>query len=65
VVVPYLLTGSTDSKTLEPLASGVYRFTPCRLTRRDISRMHGVNERVSIENIEKAVGFFKTIIAGA
>ncbi len=62
VVVPYLLTGSTDSKSLEPLASGVYRFTPCRLTKKDITRMHGVNERVSTENIEKAVRFFKTVI---
>ena len=65
VVAPYLLTGSTDSKSLEPLASGVYRFTPCRLTKRDIARMHGVNERVSTENIEKAVGFFKTIMTNA
>jgi carboxypeptidase PM20D1 len=65
VVVPYLLTGSTDSKSLEPLASGVYRFTPCRLTKSDVARMHGVNERVSVENIEKAVSFFKTIIAKA
>ena len=65
VVVPYLLTGSTDSKSLEPLASGVYRFTPCRLTKKDIARMHGVNERVSTENIEKAVRFFKTVIAKA
>ena len=65
VAVPYLLTGSTDSRSLEPLASGVYRFTPCRLTRKDIARMHGVNERVSTENIETAVRFFKTVIAKA
>ena len=65
VAVPYLLTGSTDSRSLEPLASGVYRFTPCRLTKKDIARMHGVNERVSTENIEIAVKFFKTIMTKA
>jgi len=43
----------------------VYRFTPCRLTRKDIARMHGVNERASIEDIERAVRFFKSIIAKA
>lgn len=65
VVAPYLVMGGTDSKMLEPLASGVYRFTPCRLAQKDVARMHGVNERASIEDIEKAVGFFKTLIAGA
>jgi len=65
IVTPYLVMGGTDSKILEPLASGVYRFTPCRLTKKDIARMHGVNERASIEDIERAVRFFKSIIAKA
>ncbi len=65
VVTPYLVMGGTDSKILEPLASGVYRFTPCRLAKKDIARMHGVNERVSVEDIERAVKFFKSIIARA
>ncbi|OPZ64560.1 MAG: Succinyl-diaminopimelate desuccinylase [Firmicutes bacterium ADurb.Bin506] len=65
VTAPYLVTGATDSKALESLADGVYRFTPCRLSRADLNRMHSVNERVSIENIETAVQFFKTIILRA
>lgn len=65
IVTPYLVMGGTDSKILEPLASGVYRFTPCRLAKKDIARMHGVNERVSVEDIETAVKFFRSIIAKA
>ena len=60
-----LVMGGTDSKILEPLADGVYRFTPCRLSRADLKRMHSVNERVAVEGVDTAVAFFKTLISRA
>ncbi|MEA4883258.1 MAG: M20/M25/M40 family metallo-hydrolase [Clostridia bacterium] len=65
VVAPYLVMGATDSKGLEPIAEGVYRFVPVQITKKDLARMHGVNERVSIENIEKAVRFFRSVVVRA
>lgn len=65
LAVPYLVMGGTDSKILEPLADGVYRFTPCRLSRADLKRMHSVNERVAVEGVDTAVAFFKTLISRA
>ncbi len=65
LAVPYLVTGGTDAKMLEPLADGVYRFTPVRLARVDLARMHSVNERVSPESVDAAVRFFRTIIVRA
>jgi carboxypeptidase PM20D1 len=62
VIAPYLVVGGTDAKMLEPLAEGVYRFTPYRISKDELAGMHGVNERVSIENLEKAVRFYASLI---
>jgi carboxypeptidase PM20D1 len=65
VTTPYLVIGGTDAKALEPLAEGVYRFTPVQVGKDDLAGMHGVNERVSVDNLEKAVKFFAGIIMNA
>lgn len=65
IISPYLVIGGTDSKTLEPLAEGVYRFTPMQVCNEELAGMHGVNERVSLDNLEKAVRFFTSLIVNA
>lgn len=62
IVAPYLVTGGTDSKYLEPLAKDVYRFTPALLGKADLAAIHSSNERVSIENISRAVSFYRKVI---
>jgi carboxypeptidase PM20D1 len=60
-VVPYLLTGMTDSRWFARLAPGrVYRFGPIRAdrSRGDLARVHGVDERVREGDYLAAVRFF-------
>ena len=46
-VVPYLVTGMTDSRHYAEIAPGrVFRFSPIRVTMRDLDRVHGVDERI-------------------
>lgn len=64
-VAPWLLTGLTDSRYYSNLAKGrVYRFSPMFLNRtaQDIERIHGIDERVSVENVLQAVKFFLRLI---
>lgn len=55
---PYLVNGSTDSKYYRDLTEQIIRFTPLMLSKEDINSIHGVNEKVSLENLNRALGFY-------
>jgi len=61
-VLPYLVTATTDSRHYAAVSDTVYRFLPYVLTRDDIAGIHGVDEHVSIENIDRAVTFYRNWI---
>jgi carboxypeptidase PM20D1 len=65
VVAPYLLIAGTDARYLHPLSPSVYRFQPGRYTRVDVTLPHGVDERISVENLLAGVGFFVRLIENA
>ncbi|HSB03565.1 MAG TPA: M20/M25/M40 family metallo-hydrolase [Thermodesulfobacteriota bacterium] len=50
-VVPLLLPGATDSRYLRERGIISYDFCPFRLTEKDLMRVHGNNERISVENL--------------
>ncbi len=56
VMVPYLMPGGTDGRYLVAKGMKVYGFIPLLLTQekgRDaIRRVHGINERISVRNLE-------------
>ncbi|MFP4210716.1 MAG: M20/M25/M40 family metallo-hydrolase [Alkalispirochaeta sp.] len=61
-VLPYLVTATTDSRHYASVSDTVYRFLPYVLTREDIAGIHGVDEHVRLENIDRAVAFYRTWI---
>lgn len=58
VVLPILTPGTTDSRHYAYAAEEVFRFSPFRMNREDLSRLHGRNERISRLNCELAVRFY-------
>ena len=60
--IPALLIANTDSRYYEDMADGVYRFMPLVGTIQLAELIHGNNERISVENYEKALNFYKSII---
>ena len=50
-VVPLLLPGATDGRFLREKGVITYDFSPFRLTEGENMRMHGNNERISLENL--------------
>ena len=62
VVAPYLTIGGTDARNYAPLTKNIYRFTPIVADPSDLVRLHGTNERMSLENLEHAVQFFAQLI---
>lgn len=63
-VLPYLVMGGTDAKYWGPHSDKVFRFLAVPLGEGDVSRVHGVNERIAVADYAVAVGFFTTLITG-
>jgi len=61
-VTPLLVFGATDSRFFQAAAAQTYRFQPIVVTASDMETVHGVNERLSIANIERSVRFFDSFI---
>ncbi len=62
VVAPGLVVGATDSRHYAALTDNIYRFVPMRLGPTDIRRIHGTDERISVENYAQIVGFYVQLI---
>jgi carboxypeptidase PM20D1 len=59
---PMLAIGQTDSRHYRNVTANIYRFMPITLLQDDLARMHGLNERISIENYSRAIGFYYQLI---
>lgn len=66
LVAPGIMIGNTDTRHYWNLTKSIYRFAPT-IARgpEDLKRFHGVNERISVDNYEKAVNFFYHVIQNA
>lgn len=58
IVAPYLVMAGTDSRYYEEVAKDVYRFAPILLNKQELKGIHGTNERITLDNLEKCVSFF-------
>lgn len=55
VLTPGTMVANTDTKHYLDMCDAVYRFQPVRLSKSDISRFHGVDERISVDNFEQVI----------
>lgn len=65
VVAPYLVLGATDARHYAPLSDHVYRFSPMMLSQADLARIHGTNERLSVEGYGRLVAFYVRLVERA
>ena len=63
IVVPYLTPGGTDCKHFRPLGMVCYGHIPFELDDSEAERIHGVDERVSVENLERGLRVLLRIVA--
>jgi carboxypeptidase PM20D1 len=65
VVAPYLVPGGTDSRYYTSITPNVYRFTPIVADQTDLKRIHGTDERMSVENYGQVVQFYARLMQNA
>jgi carboxypeptidase PM20D1 len=65
VVAPYVVVAATDSRHFAGLTPNVFRFSPTRVAKMDMRRIHGIDERVSVDNMGEIVTFYTTLVRNA
>jgi carboxypeptidase PM20D1 len=62
VIVPFIVVGATDSRLFAPLTDAIVRFMPVMMTAQDLARIHGVDERISLENYGRMIAYYTNVI---
>lgn len=62
LVAPYMVQGGTDSKYFYKLSDAIYRFMRVKVDNELLSGMHGIDERIPVDDYIKGIQFFHEII---
>lgn len=61
-VAPYLLMFATDARHYQDVSDQLYHFSPVAFESKDISRMHGVDECISVAAMADMVKFYTRLM---
>jgi len=62
IIVPYLTSGGTDCKHFRPRGIVSYGHIPFELDDKELEGIHGVNERVSLENLDRGLRILMHVV---
>jgi carboxypeptidase PM20D1 len=62
VMTPAIMNGASDARHFQAIADAVYRFVPRLLGKNDLKRIHGTNERVSVDDLARSVQGYRMLI---
>jgi carboxypeptidase PM20D1 len=62
IVAPSLVLAASDSRHFAVLTRDVYRFVPLILKSEDMDRLHGINERIAVDNYLQIIKFYRQLI---
>ncbi|WP_353828019.1 M20/M25/M40 family metallo-hydrolase [Agromyces sp. SYSU T0242] len=62
ITAPYLMMAATDSRHFHRYAPAVYRFAPLAMSAAQRASIHGVDERVSIDSLERGERFHRALL---
>jgi len=62
LVAPYLVRGGTDAKYFYSVSDNVYRFAMIRVTPETVRFIHGIDERIPVEDYLLAIRFYYNLL---
>ena len=63
LVAPGLYIAGSDSIHFVDISEHVFRFSPIRARPEDLSRFHGTNERISLDNLADLIRFYHRLLS--
>jgi carboxypeptidase PM20D1 len=60
--LPFLMLATTDSRHYQKLSAQIFRFSPQKLNPGELSRIHGHDERISLENLKNCLAFYSRLL---
>ena len=61
-IMPYVVTGGTDSRFYDSVCDSCVRFGPINLSSEQMNAMHAIDENIDIGTLPQAVDYYKEII---
>ncbi|NPV56956.1 MAG: M20/M25/M40 family metallo-hydrolase [Anaerolineae bacterium] len=61
-MAPFIMLGATDSRHYAIVCRRIFRFSPMLMSMADKDRVHGIDERISIQTLTKMVEFFTRLM---
>ena len=65
IISPFLVIAYTDSRKFASIADSIVRLHPVLLTSDEVGRIHGVDERISLDNYDRMISFYAHLMRGA
>lgn len=62
IISPLVAPGTTDSRHYSSLSKNIFRFIPVTLNNESKEQIHGINERIGIEEYRKSITFYTALI---
>ena len=62
VVLPFLVTVTTDSRNYTECCRNIYRYGPVILNQDELDRIHSVDERISLDNYGLCIRSYKSLM---
>jgi carboxypeptidase PM20D1 len=61
-LLPFLMVAATDSRHYKEITDSIFRFSPHKLSPKELSGVHGHDERISEENLQKGLTFYSKLL---
>jgi carboxypeptidase PM20D1 len=60
-LLPFIMVANTDSRNFRKLSDNIFRFSPQKLDTKELSGVHGHDERISVENLRRVLVFYSAL----
>ena len=62
VVAPFIMIGGTDARHYNEVSDCVIRFSPIRINNEERKGVHGLNEKIRADSLQKGLEFYENLL---
>ena len=62
-LLPFIMVATTDSRHYQKMTDSIFRFSPYKLDLKESGGIHGHDERISVENLNRGLAFYSGLLS--